>query len=183
MTAVARPQSKEESSEAGLRVNPEAFVRLYDENWPLIHNYFAIRVGSAADREDLVAEVFCRAWRMLLIRSIPEADQPRWLIGIARNVLREHWRAASADESLEALRLKDRHPRSSDFRSQLIFRSDLEKALERLTKHERDVLALQFGLGLSQREISHITSLSLTNISTLVYRALRKLRRELSGVT
>lgn len=72
--------------------------------------YLYSRTGSVDAADDLAQEVF-----LVALRKIEQFDTRRpawpWLIGIARNGLREHWRSAARDkvtEALEALAVQDR---------------------------------------------------------------------------
>ncbi len=61
---------------------------------------------------------------------------------------------------------------------------DAERAgrfLKRLPPNQREVVVLKFENGLSYREISELTGLSITNIGFLIHTALRQLRRQLAG--
>jgi DNA-directed RNA polymerase specialized sigma24 family protein len=53
---------------------------------------YARRHASPDDAEDVVAETFHVAWRRRDV--VPDEPLP-WLIGVAHNVLRAQWRAAS----------------------------------------------------------------------------------------
>jgi RNA polymerase sigma-70 factor (ECF subfamily) len=68
-----------------------AFSEVYAQNHAVVHAYLRARVLDASDAEDLCQEVFYRGYR-----SFDQYDRQRdvrfWLIGIARNALREHVR-------------------------------------------------------------------------------------------
>jgi len=54
------------------------------------------------------------------------------------------------------------------------------RALERLSAEERDVIALRFGADLALADIARVAEEPCTTIEGRLYRALRKLREELS---
>lgn len=64
--------------------------------------YLYSRTGDIDAADDLAQEVFLAAFR-----KIDRFDQRRpawpWLLGFARNELREHWRAAARDKVTDAL--------------------------------------------------------------------------------
>ncbi len=60
-------------------------------------------------------------------------------------------------------------------------RSEVEKLLallEGLSDRDREIVALKYGADLSNGEIARMLKLSETNVSTLIYRIVGKLRQE-----
>ena len=53
--------------------------------------------------------------------------------------------------------------------------------MEGLSDNQQEVVRLKFQNGLSYREISNITELSVTNVGYLIHTAVQKLRKELHG--
>ena len=53
-------------------------------------------------------------------------------------------------------------------------------AVGRLSQREQDILALKFAAGQTNRQIAQLTRLGESNVGVILYRAVRKLRRELS---
>lgn len=80
---------------AAQRGDHAAFTAIIERHAKLVHGYLRARLTRLADAEDLGQEVFLRVYTA---KAVPRegtglAMRP-WLIGIARNVLREHVRAA-----------------------------------------------------------------------------------------
>ena len=84
--------------EQSVRGRPDAFVSVVRRHEAPIHAYLARRAGRQA-ADDLLAEVWLRAFAARGGYDTGYADARPWLYGIARNVLREHWRASSCTES------------------------------------------------------------------------------------
>lgn len=59
-------------------------------------------------------------------------------------------------------------------------RRQLRVALRELSSRERDLVALRFSSGLTNRRIAEITGLTESNVAVILYRALRKLRERLT---
>jgi RNA polymerase sigma factor (sigma-70 family) len=72
-----------------------AFPALLRRHGQAIHAYLARRGGREA-ADDLLSEVFLRAYAARRQYDERWHDARPWLYGIARNVLREHWRRAGA---------------------------------------------------------------------------------------
>lgn len=79
---------------AARRGDGPAFAALVARHERLVHGYLRARLAAATDLDDLCQEVFVRLYTG---RTAPEttgaAGLRPWILGIARNVLREHVRA------------------------------------------------------------------------------------------
>jgi DNA-directed RNA polymerase specialized sigma24 family protein len=92
--------------EQSLRGTPEAFVEVVRRHEVAIHGYLARRAGHQA-ADDLLGEVWVRAFGARHGYDTSHEDARPWLYGIARNVLRAHWRTgqnldlAAPEENLD----------------------------------------------------------------------------------
>ena len=60
-------------------------------------------------------------------------------------------------------------------------RTELLAALARLSDRERDLIGLKFAAGLTNRHIAKLADLRESNVGVILYRAMRRLRVELSA--
>jgi RNA polymerase sigma factor (sigma-70 family) len=144
-----------------------------------LHAFFAYRLGSRADAEDLTQETLERAFRAWA-RYDPSRASPRtWLLAIARNLLIDHYRASAGRHTLT---LED-EPGVAAIHAEpdLGLDPDLAAALTRLPEREREIIALRFGGDLTGPEIAALTGLSLANVQQILSRSLRRLRTDLEG--
>src|ERR1700689_3863512 len=81
--------------ERSLHGRPDAFVEVARRHEVAIHGYLARRSGRQA-ADDLLAEVWLRAFAARGGYDTGHADARPWLLGIARNVLREDWRTSGS---------------------------------------------------------------------------------------
>src|ERR1044072_2799859 len=72
--------------------NPEAFARLYDAYVERVTRYIYFRVSEETDTEDLVSQVFLKAWENLDRYKIGSSPFIAWLYTIARNLVIDHYR-------------------------------------------------------------------------------------------
>jgi DNA-directed RNA polymerase specialized sigma24 family protein len=79
--------------EWSVRGGPDAFVEVAQRHEVAVHGFLARRAGREV-ADDLLAEVWLRAFAARGGYDPAHADALPWLYGIARNVLREHWRAS-----------------------------------------------------------------------------------------
>jgi len=157
------------------------FVAIYDEHVWRVYGFFAYRVRSRQDAEDLTQLTFERALRAWARYDEQRAGVATWLIAIARNLLIDHLRAGTAgrqqvltEPDLETLAATpDQHGIGLD--------PDLERALAELNPRERELIALRFGGDLTGPEIAELTGLTLANVQQILSRALRRMRSSLDG--
>lgn len=82
------------------RADPVAFRRFYEANLARVYGYVLVRVaGSRTTAEDLTQEIFVAA--VDEIRRGTEIGEPgRWIMGVARHKLVDHYRRRSREERL-----------------------------------------------------------------------------------
>jgi len=83
--------------ERSCRGRPDAFVEVVRRHEVAVHGFLARRAGPQA-AADLLGEVWVRAFAGRGGYDPAHRDARPWLYGIARNVLRAHWRARHATE-------------------------------------------------------------------------------------
>jgi RNA polymerase sigma factor (sigma-70 family) len=79
--------------ERSVRGRPDAFVEVVRRHEVAVHAFLARRAGPGV-AADLLGEVWLRAFAGRGGYDLAYADARPWLFGIARNVLRSHWRAS-----------------------------------------------------------------------------------------
>jgi RNA polymerase sigma-70 factor (ECF subfamily) len=132
-----------------------AFPDLMRRHGPAVHAYIERR-SSRDVADDLLSEVFLRAYSGLRHYDDRCADARPWLYGITRNVLREHWRrSAAGDGRAQFARLaahEDPWPDVDDRLDAAARRSSLRDALTALSAADREVLLLVTWEGLTPAE-------------------------------
>lgn len=130
-----------------------AFCDLLRRHSQVIHAYLARRGGRDA-ADDLLGDVLLRAYAARLRYDERWPDPRPWLYGIARNVLREHWRRNGQGGAVPA-RLavsEDPWPDVDSRLDAVARRADLRRALDRLADGDREVLLLVTWEGLTPAE-------------------------------
>jgi len=135
--------------------------------------YAARRVGR--DRaEDVVADTFVVAWRHRGRR--PKRDLP-WLLGVARRVIGEHYRA---EERWERLQVRAALNGSLSDPADATRAVAAWEALAALEEAEREVLLLSAWEGLSSRQAAAVLGTSAAAFRMRLGRARRHLRRSMA---
>jgi RNA polymerase sigma-70 factor (ECF subfamily) len=144
------------------------FRAAYDEHVRAVASFALRRAPTAADAEDVVSETFLVAWRRF---DEAPADLRPWLFGVARMVLRHHYRSTQRRDALSARvagALAALGPGSADH-------GWLAEALPKLSEGDRDVLTLTAWEGLSLSEAGRVLDCSASAVATRLHRARRRL--------
>jgi RNA polymerase sigma factor (sigma-70 family) len=139
-----------------------------------VYAYAAYRLGPGADAEDVTSETYARALRARHTYDPGRGAPLAWLLGIARRCLAE---TVAARPPLSAGPL-DR-PDAGDLEERTIRRLALAAALETLSEHEQELIALRYGADLSARRIGEVLGMRTNAVEVALHRALLRLRDQL----
>ena len=156
----------------------EDWDALYAEQLPRIYNYFRYRVGRGPVAEDLTSATFEKAWRARHRYRRDLASFTTWLFTVARNVAVDHYRQRRPHVPLEEAATVAGGPTPEELSEQ---RSDIEhlaRLMARLPDRERELVALKYGAGLTNRAIARMTGLSESNVGTILHRTIQELRAD-----
>jgi len=143
-----------------------------------VYGFFAYRMRSRADAEDLTQLTFERALKSWSRYDPSRASVATWLIVIARNLLVDHLRADRGARQQPIDELDRGHYALVDHGDQPDLGLDpaLERALAGLAPRDREIVALRFGGELNGPEIAALTGFSLANVQQILSRSLRRMR-------
>ena len=158
--------------------NPEAFARLYDAYVERVTRYVYFRVSEAIDTEDLVAQVFLKAWENLDRYKMGTSPFIAWLYTIARNLVIDHYRTKKNILPLEEAIALPSDMEMPDEEAQTRF--DLQAmrdALQFLTSDQQQALILKYIAGLPNDSIAKIMKKQEGTVRGLQMRALQTLAK------
>jgi len=160
--------------------NDEAFARLYDGYVERIYRYVYFRVSDDTATEDLVSQVFLKAWQNF--DRYKEGGSPfiAWLYTIARNQVIDHYRSKRETAPLEEAMAIPSDMESPDEQVQLQF--DLEAmrdSLQLLSADQQQVLILKYIAGLPNPDIAKIMNKQEGTIRGLQMRGLQVLAKHM----
>lgn len=159
------------------KVNAQEFSTFYQENLNLIYRYVYSKIGNREEAEDLTSQIFMKAVRGVNTERGALSVQ-KWLFQVARTTIADYWRARYriATSSLEAL-LEAGWEGPVESEVTVINTSPTERVqrlLQALPEHHREVLTCRFLLNLSIRETSMRMGLTEANVKVLQFRALKR---------
>ncbi len=165
----------------------DAFRRLFEENNRRIFFLALDLTGNIHDAEDLTQEVFISAFSSLE-KFRGESRFSSWLYRITINLWINRRRKKSLEifnrkiNSSELERMQKTDNSSLDperCAESALVELNIKKALERLSAKERSIFVLKHYHDLKLKEISEILGISLGTVKSTLFRAMRRLRKEL----
>jgi RNA polymerase sigma-70 factor (ECF subfamily) len=156
-----------------------ALGALYDRYHAPLRRFLARATADAHDVDDLVHATFLTAAECAA-RYDGRATCRPWLIGIGAQLLRRRRRAVGRFVAV-LTSVKTMLQATSDPRHALQARTDVERALARLSEPKRVTLLLAEVEGLSCEEIAQALEIPIGTVWTRLHAARRELRHALGG--
>lgn len=150
-----------------MALDDETIREFLETSYPRLVAAVTLVAGSREAAEDAVQEALARAWEragMEQIRSLPA-----WVTKVSLNLSRSRWRRLRA----EARATERLLPTSSLAPSESPL--DVQRALTRLSRRQREVTVLRYYLGMDLSEIASVLGVSEGTVKTQLFRARRAL--------
>lgn len=168
-----RPGSRQGTSSDGEAARDEQFARLYRDVYPRVLAYAMRRTMDRQAAEEVAADAFVVAWRRRGERHGAE-DLP-WLLGIARKLLSNRYRAEQRRAALERRLASEWRPdQGTDPGDELAEREGLAEALASLPEPDRELLILLAWDGVSRAEAARVLGCSRATLAVRLHRARRR---------
>ncbi len=143
---------------------------------------YATQITGDVDRgRDVVQDTFMRLCREE--RSRVDGHLAQWLFTVCRNRALDVRRKEKRMTSLTSEQADTQPSREADQTSLAENQDTADQVLalvEGLSENQQEVVRLKFQSGLSYREISRVTDLSIGNVGYLIHTAIQKLRKQLN---
>lgn len=164
-----------------------ALVAIHERYHPAIYRFICLQVGDPDVAADLTSDVFVAFLDAIDGDRTPQTTLRGWLFGVAKNVVRGHYRTAyrrpvvALDESYagdggDAGDLDDPVTRDED-------RTALAEAMRTLTDEQQQVLALRYGAGMPILDTAATMGKTVGSIKQLQARAVAALARQMTQRT
>jgi len=157
----------------------ETFAELYEYYMPKVFRYISYQAGDMDLAEDLTSAVFEKALTRLDSYRSNKASFSTWLMTVARNTVIDHYRVKSRKITISIEETFDVASGEISPEEKVIKEEELKSLdtyLRELSQQEREVISLKFGAELNNRQIAKMLTLSESNVGTILYRAICKLR-------
>ena len=161
----------------------ESFGQIFDDLHLPVYRYFAARLETPADAEDLTAETFAAAFEHIGRFRWQGAPFEAWVFKIARSKLVDHHRRVQRQptSSLDGVP-EARLASSGDPYRHVVWdeeRAELLAYVRRLSPEQQEVIALRFFAELSVSEVAHVMGRSVTAVRQMQFRAVTMLRHRM----
>lgn len=170
--------SAADSADAAARRLDE-FSEKYRQFFPRVFAYIYGRIHNVHQTEDLVSDVFERAFLKMASLRNDEAFST-WLFTIARNVVTSHGRKRGREPIVDPDVLRSVVAANVSVENEVLVREEVEAVVECLKtfpQREQDIVSLKFDAELANAQIAKIMGLSEANVRVILFRTLRKLRQ------
>ena len=160
-------------------MDEDAFRAFYDRTARALWAYLARITGDRQAADDLLQECYYRLLRARF-SSDDEAHRRNYLFRIATNLARDGYRRRAAAPELVS-DLNESHGADTASAGRTERRADLQRAMARLKRRERELLWLAYAQGSSHQEIGETLGLKTGSIKPLLFRARHRLAAILGG--
>lgn len=154
----------------------ERFTAIYHAHHRRVYAYAVSRAGRTL-ADDVVGDTFLVAWRRL--DELPAAPLP-WLLGVARNVIRERYRDDIRQASLATELRAWVAEADADIADGVADRAAMLAALARLGEDDREALTLTAWQGLSAKAAARVVGCSTATFFVRLHRARKRLEQAMS---
>lgn len=171
---MTKSESRPEAS-----TSKDIFTELYEQYMPKVFRYISYRLGSVQLAEDLTSGVFLKALQGFNQYRSDKASFFTWLLSIARHIVIDHYRVSGRRQTIPLEEATEMSSESASPEEETIRNEELQRlqtCLARLPQQEQEIISLKFGAEMTNRQIAGMLSLSESNVGTIIYRTVRKLR-------
>lgn len=175
----AAPPAASATKQSGLQpVDRAAVAAMVEAHQKMVYGFLRARLADASAADDLCQEVFLRYLTSRPLLAKGSGETSAWLVGIARNVLREHARRRARRREVSWTELcLDVEPGSPDAAMDDDRLQRLPECLDGLGQTARTALDLHYGERLRLAEIGRRFDRSEGAVKLLLYRARQAVRR------
>lgn len=154
----------------------EMFSEVYTKYYSKLYKYTLYRVGDPNVAEDLVSEVFEKVLLKYDTYNPDKGMLSTWLFTIASNtVINYHKRDRCKTEPIDFGKVELKY-HLEDLIIDRELKELLLKAIMCLEERQENIIALKFGACLTNRQIARLMRLTESNVGTILYRSLKKLK-------
>lgn len=180
------PEPDELMVEAFVAGDEGALKLAFDRYSGMVFRIGMLRLGDYHQAEELVQQVFVRAWKGRDGFDPARGSLAAWLLGIARRLVADHYAGLDKDRRVMVAAQRAAPPTAEDRTTDRVVDSVIVgDQVNRLPEQQRIVLRLAFYSDLSHSEIAETTGMPLGTVKSHIRRALIHLRKvwEVDGAT
>lgn len=156
------------------------FLEAYDQTSEKLYRHIFFRVNNKELAEDLLQQTYFKAWRYLGENQGDFKHLRALFYRIAENLVIDYYRQKPrmpvSTETILELASSER----PDINTDTIMQTEKAmKILDTLGENVKQLVLLKYLDGLSTKEMSQATGLTVTNINVTIHRAIKHLKKNL----
>lgn len=167
--------------ESAKRLDVSAWSTIYRRHYRQVYGYIYFRTGDRELAADLTAEVFVRALNGIRAYQYRGTPLLAWLYRVAHNVTADYRKKAARRGAREMPALDEDREDPSDAIERTTDKTDMMAAIRQLTGEQQQVVLLRFYHEMSTADVAAALGKPEGAVKALQNRALKSLRRLLSG--
>ena len=171
---------KEQAVNAKYDIN--AFEEIYLNFFDKVYNIVAARVRNIAEADDITEEIFIKILLRLKEGIDISSSFKAWVYGVTMHTLQDYWRRSYrnkedfiGDTLFATIRDEKQEPENIFARNEEY--AFLFKCLDNLSERERRIIECKYFLDMSAKETATILNISPTNVTIILTRTIKKLRK------
>lgn len=186
VTPIPRFAFRDASASAGATAadSAEALCRdWYEAHGGAVYNYYRFHLPQLDVAEDLTAETFLRVVRAAARFDPAKGSARAWILTVARNVLADWRRRARLRQYVPIGALHDLVFEAPSPEERLLREEEVGRLMDgiaTLSPADRELIGLRYGSELDTAEMAGILGVSEGSVRTRLWRALGRLREELT---
>lgn len=160
--------------------NQDAFSALYDEFVDRIYKFVRFKIQDQAFVEDILQEVFLKAWQGSKSLDVSDLNFSAWLYRIASNTVNDHYRKVYRRP--QTVELEDAMNFASTDDSQKLVSDgfdarEIKNAMSELPESYKQIIELRYFQDFSVEESSKILNKTSITVRVLQHRAIKALEK------
>lgn len=157
----------------------EAFGQIYDSFAQKIFKYIRLKIQDRQEAEDILQEVFIKAYKGLGGLAMENLNFSAWLYKVAGNTINDHFRKKYRTPEIIGIDEKFDAPSKYSLQGEVTAKWDWDlarQAFNRLPPIYKQVLELRFVQEMSLNEVAEILNKNSLSVRLIQHRALKKVR-------
>lgn len=158
------------------KTSEDAFIQLYQHYGQRVLRFLISRTRSVEVAEDLTQETFITVLSKLNTYSDTGAKFSSWLLQVAMNHARMHFRQQGNKEPENLDSMLDLIPEGKNYQTEWM---DFFLGLDKLSDEEQNILLMKYVEDMSNQEIAETMQISPNTCGVQLHRALKQLQQYL----
>lgn len=184
MAAVSLDPKIEQELLTAAQADPTKFSAIYEHYHPHLLRFIQTKVNTKEIAEDLTSQTFEKALKNIKAFTWEGNSLSSWLYQIAKRLIIDYYRStarhgAVVTDALDTTLLPDNSSLETQVETE-VNQDILQTLIEKLPEKDRKVMYLKFYNGYTNKVIGEIVGLSETNVGTIIYRAVQKLKQNVN---